>query len=167
MRSDFFPKRLGLIAWLRESMSRRNPSSRSASSPNVEEKTLLFFSSCWTPGKGLYISSRHFQPISLAKGLHQVLKPKEKKKAFVRPPTSLNAASNITHSAIASQDSSRVTTTFNAHYTEHCVVEDFYVNFATQSRYESVPYCVHDITCKSGTSRIGLRLGPGVQCTGK
>ena len=80
MRSDFFPKRLGLIAWLRESMSRRNPSSRSASSPNVEEKTLLFFSSCWTPGKGLYISSRHFQPISLAKGLHQVLKPKKKKK---------------------------------------------------------------------------------------
>ena len=35
--------------------------------------------------------------------------------ALGRPPRSLNAASNITHSAIASQDSSRVTTTFNAH----------------------------------------------------
>ena len=35
---------LFLIAFLLESMSRRNPSSRSASSPKVGENTLLFFS---------------------------------------------------------------------------------------------------------------------------
>ena len=40
--SNFFSEPLGLIAWLRESMSRRNPSSRSASSPNVEEKLCSF-----------------------------------------------------------------------------------------------------------------------------
>ena len=66
-----------MIVWLRESMSRRNPSSRSASSPNVKEKTLLYFSVCWTPRKGLYRSSRHLKPISLAKTLHQKLKPKK------------------------------------------------------------------------------------------
>ena len=57
-------------------MSRRNPSRRSAS-PKMEEKTLLFFSFCWTPRKGLYRSSRHLKPISLAENLHQVLKPKQ------------------------------------------------------------------------------------------
>ena len=45
------------------------------------------------------------------------------------PLTPLNAASNITRSAIAPQDSSRVTTTFNAHCTLHCTVGDFNVNF--------------------------------------
>ena len=58
-------------------MSHRNPSSRSSSSPNVEEKTLLFFSLCWTPRKGLYRSSRHLKPISLARDLNQMLKPKK------------------------------------------------------------------------------------------
>ena len=38
----------------------------------------------------------------------------EKKLALGMPVTSLNAASNITHSAIACQDSSRVMTTINA-----------------------------------------------------
>ena len=74
---------------------------------------MLFYSSCWTPRKSIYRSSRHLKPISLAKKLHQVLKPK--KRGAVRSLISLNAASNITHSAIASQGSSRVTTTFNAH----------------------------------------------------
>ena len=40
---SFFAKGLGLIAWLHESMSRRNPSSRSASSPKVEEKNFVLF----------------------------------------------------------------------------------------------------------------------------
>ena len=53
-----------------------------------------------------------------------------KKLALGMPLTSLTATSNITHSAIASQDSSRVTTTFNAHCTGHCTIEDFNVNFA-------------------------------------
>ena len=46
------------------------------------------------------------------------------------PLTSLNAASNIPHSAIASQHSSRVTTTFNARCTGHWTVEDFNLKFA-------------------------------------
>ena len=59
-------------------MSRRNPSSRSASSPVVEEKTFLFFSSCSMPRRSLSRSSRHWKPIYryLAKDVHQVLKPK-------------------------------------------------------------------------------------------
>ena len=72
-----FPKTLGLIAWLRESMSRRNPSSRSASSPKVEKKVVISVSSCSAPMRGLSRSSRHLKPISLAKDLHQALKPKE------------------------------------------------------------------------------------------
>ena len=76
-RPDFFSKRLGLIAWLRESMSRRNPFRRSASSPRVEEIICISFSSCSTPGKGLYSSSRHLKPMSLTKDLHQVLNPKK------------------------------------------------------------------------------------------
>ena len=62
--------------WLRVSMCRRNPSSKSASSPKVEEKTLLFFTSCSRLGKGLYRSSRHLKSISLDKDSHQALKPK-------------------------------------------------------------------------------------------
>ena len=58
-------------------MSPRNPSSRSASSPKVEEKVCISFSSCSTPRRGLTRSSRHLKPISLAKGLYQVLKPKK------------------------------------------------------------------------------------------
>ena len=55
-------------------MSRRNPSSRSASSPKLEEKVGISFSSCSAPRRGLSRSSRHLNPISLAKDLHQVLK---------------------------------------------------------------------------------------------
>ena len=68
-RSDFVSKRLGLIAWLRESMSRRNPSSRS-------EEVCISLSSWSMPRKGLCSSSRHLKPASLAKDLHQALKPK-------------------------------------------------------------------------------------------
>ena len=104
--------------------------------------------------------------MSLAKDLYQVLKPK--KLALGMPVTSLNAASNITHSAIASQDSSRVTTTFHAHCTVHCAVGDFNVIFAKNHDAKSVryrtAYFVHDITCRSGTSWImDLRVGIGLQ----
>ena len=103
-------------------------------------KVCVSFSSCSTPGKGLYSSSRHLKPISVAKDLHQVLKP-EKKLALGMPPTSLSAASNITHSAIAEQDSSQVTTTFNADCTVHCAVGDFNIIFC-ESRREvgTIPY---------------------------
>ena len=48
-RSDFV--RLGLIAWLRELMSRGNPSSRSTSSPEVEEKLCSFSPHARWPGE--------------------------------------------------------------------------------------------------------------------
>ena len=57
-------------------MSRRNPSSRSAS-PKLEEKVGISFSSCSAPRRGLSRSSRHLKSISLAKDLHQALKPKK------------------------------------------------------------------------------------------
>ena len=104
-------------------MSRQNPSSRSASSPKLEGKVCISFSLCSMPWKGLSRSSRPSKPIYLAKDVHQVLKPKII--ALRMPQISLNAASNITYSAIASQDSSRVTMTFNAHCTVHCAVGDF------------------------------------------
>ena len=99
-------------------------------------------------------SSRHLKPISLAKYLYQMLKPK--KMALGMPLTLLNAASNLTYSAIASQDSPPETTTFKAHCTVHFVVGDFNVTFAKitkQSQYDTVPYCVRDviITCRSAT----------------
>ena len=75
------------------------------------------------------------------------------------PPTSLNAAN--THSAIAFQYSSRVTTTFNAHCTVHCIVGDFNVILAKNSkedRYDTVPYDEHDITCRSATYWINELL---------
>ena len=58
-------------------MSCRNPSSRSASSPKLEEKVGISSSSCSAPRRGLSRSSRHVKPISLAKDLHQALKPKK------------------------------------------------------------------------------------------
>ena len=58
-------------------MSRRNPSSRSASSQKMEEKVCISFSSCSRPQKGLYSSIHHMKPILLANDLHQVLKPKK------------------------------------------------------------------------------------------
>ena len=81
------------------------------------------------------------------------------------PPPSLNAASNITHSASASQDSSRKLTIFNAHCTVHCAVEDFNVSLriTTQSRYDTVPYSAHDITCRSRIMELRL----GLKCTKK
>ena len=39
----FFLRRMELIAWLHESMSRRNPSRRSASSHESVGESLLFF----------------------------------------------------------------------------------------------------------------------------
>ena len=84
-----------------------------------------------------------------------------------RSPISLNAVSNITHSAIASQDSSRVTTTFNAHCTVHSTVEDFNVNFANHDA-KSVRYRIVRVISHAGAQCTAyrimeLRLGP--ECT--
>ena len=51
------------------------------------------------------------------------------------PMTSLNAGSNITHSAIAFQDSSRVTTTFNAHCTVHSFRSQRSARFSYKPRH--------------------------------
>ena len=145
-------------------MSRRNPSSRSASSPKVEEKVCISFSSCPRPGKGLFSSSRHLKPISLAKDLRQVLKPE--KVVLGMLPTSLNAASNITHSAIVFTSDDDIQCALYSSIV-HCEVEDFNVKFcesrATQSPCYAVPYCACDVTCRSsmelgryGTPQTGL-----------
>ena len=90
----------------------------------------------------------------------------EKKLALDRTQVSHNVASNITNSAIAFQDSSWLTTTFSAHCTVHCAVEDFNVIFAIitpQSRFDTVPRTVlsvghhaqcylQDIMCRSTKS---------------
>ena len=148
--------------WLRKSMSRRNPSSRTASSPKVEEKTFLLLSSCSMPRRGLSRSSRHLKPISLAKDVHQVLKPKIL--ALGIAPTSLNAASNITHSAIASQDSSGVTTTCSAHCTVHCAARDFNVKICElRCKVGTIPYR----TVRMILSRVRLRAQrPGTGSAG-
>ena len=65
-----------------------------------------------------------------------------KKLALGMPLTLLNAASNIAHSTIISQDSSRVTTTFSAHCTVHCEVEDFNVNFANPGMNLLSKFCI-------------------------
>ena len=53
------------------------PVNRSASSPKLEEKVGISFSSCSAPRRGLSRSSRHLKPISLAEDLHQALRPKK------------------------------------------------------------------------------------------
>ena len=162
--SLIFSKQLGLIAWLHESMSGRNPSSRSASSPNVEEKKLHSFSLCWMPRKGLYRSSHHLKPISQAKDLDQELKPK----TFGTWEATDIAKRRVKH-----------------HPFRHCLSRFFmseddlqcalystlysgrfqrkFLQITTQSWYDIVPYCVHDITCRSATYRI-MELRLGLEC---
>ena len=66
----------------------------------------------------------------------------EKKMPPEKSQVSRSATSNITHSANADQDSSRVATTFNAHCTVHCATEDVNINFANHDtknvRYRTV-----------------------------
>ena len=148
----FFSKLLGLIAWLREFMSRRNPSSRSASSPKVEKKVSFLSHHVRHPAEAFLdqvaIRSLYPSPNIFIKWWNR------KKLALGMPVTSLNAASNITHSAIASQDSSRVTMTFNAHCTGHCTVEDFNVNFANHNA-KSIPYRIVHMISRAGAQRTG------------
>ena len=62
---------------VRSKMKVTTTTTTSATSPYMEEKTLLFFSSCSMPIRGLCRSSRHLKPISIAKNVHQVLKRKK------------------------------------------------------------------------------------------
>ena len=138
-------------------MSRKNPSSRSASSQKVEEKVCIFFSSCSMPKRGLSRSrsSRHLKPIFLAKYLHQVLTPKHL--ALGRLPISPNAASNIIHFTIASQDSSQVTTTFNAQYTVHTVQLEISTQICkSRCKVGIVPYHTVCMISRVGAQHPGL-----------
>ena len=148
MKVWFLSKRLGWIAWLREYWSSRNWSSKSASSPKREEKVCISFSSCSTPRRGLSISSRHLKPLSLAKDLHQVLKPK----------ISTSDATDIAKCRV------------KHHPFRHCLSRFFtgnddlalcserfqrkFCESLLESRYDTVLYCAHDITCRSATSWI-------------
>ena len=105
-------------------------------------KVCISFSSCPTPRRGRFRSNRHLKHISLTKDLHQVLKPP--KTALGMPPISLTDASKITNSAVASKESSPVTTTFDVHCTAHCTVEDCNVKLANQDA-KSVRY--HTVQC--------------------
>ena len=96
-------------------MSRRNPSSRSASSQKVEEKVCFSFSSCWTPRKGLSRPCQYFKAISMG-----IKCSNRKKLACKRPLVHHTAVSNITHSTIADQDSSHMYSMHVAHSTQHC-----------------------------------------------
>ena len=86
--------------------------------------------------------------------------------ALERSQASLYAASNVTHSAIVDRDSSRVAhcTLYSALYSGR--FQRKILRITTQSRYDTVPCCVQDITCKSETScncDLG-RAAAGVQC---
>ena len=124
-----FSKPPGLIAWLRESMARRNPPTRSASPQKVEERNFALF---------LFMFDAQEKPFQIKSTFETYIPRKrftssaetETILALGMPPTSLNTESNIMHSATASQDSSWVMTTFNAHCTAHCAVGDFCVYFA-------------------------------------
>ena len=124
----------------------------------------FFFASCSTPGKGLYRSSWHLKPISLDNDLHQVLKPK--KLALERSQVSHNAASNITHSAIADQDSSRVTTTFDVYCSTLCSGR-FQRKFCESRR--KVGTISYRAVCKISRGEVqgpGTVTGAGAQITG-
>ena len=75
--------------------------------------------------QGVYIYTSYIPRPRCTMSSRLVLKPK--KLALERPPASHNAASIIT--AIADQGSSWVATTFSAHSTVRCSVEDINVKF--------------------------------------
>ena len=148
----------------RISMSRRNSSSRSASSPNVEERTLLFFSLCWTPRKGLYRSSRRLKSIP-RQILYEVLKPK---KIGTWEVTDI-AKRRIKHHPFRHCRSRFFTSDDDLQFALYSTLCSgrFQRKFCKSRRKVGiVPYCAHDITCRSATYQImELRLGP--ECTAK
>ena len=90
-----------------------------------------------------------------------------KKLGLGMPVALLNAASNVTHSSMASEDSSRVmTTTFKTHCTEHCMVEDFNVNFCeSRLKVGTVPCRTVRMISRAGEQRTTttcVRGGPNI-----
>ena len=109
-RSDFF---LNHLDWLRGCASlcpeEIRPVNRGDSSPKLEGKVGISFSSCSAPRRGLYRSSRHLKPMSLAEDLHQALRPKK----FGTWDATDIGKRRVKHHPFRhcrSQDSSRVTT---------------------------------------------------------
>ena len=80
--------------------------------------------------------------------------------ALGMPPISLNTASNITHSAITSEDSSQVRTTFSAHYTAHCAARDFNVRFCeSRCKVGKIPYRTVRMISRERVSCPGTAIG--------
>ena len=162
--SDFCSDQLGLIVWLHESISWRNPSGRSASSPKVKEKALQFSPHIRHPGMAL-INQVGIRNLYHSANIY-IKSWNRKQLALERPLILLNIASNITHSSIADQDSSRVATTTSAHCTGHCTVEDFYVKFADRDAksagYRTVLWAWRHMY-SAGVHRPGTACGP--ECT--
>ena len=76
-----------------------------------------------------------------------------------------NAASNITHSVIADQNSSRVATTFNPPCTVHCTVEDFNVKCCeSRSKVGTIPYYTMRMTPCPSVQCPGTVNSAAVQC---
>ena len=93
----------------------------------MEEKTLLFSPSVQCPGEAL------LDLVDIWIVYPQALKQK-KIGTWEATDIAKRRVTNSTHSAIASHGSSRVTTTFNAHCTVYCTVED--VNVKADSQYQ-------------------------------
>ena len=150
-------------------MSRRNSSSRSAcrsaSSPKAEEKTLLFFSSCSMPRRGLSRSSWHLKPISIANDLHQVLKPKNNGTWDATNIAKRRVKHHPFHYCLSiffTSDDDLQCTLYSTLCSER--FQRKILRIVMESRYDTILYCAHDIMCRSATYRImEQRLGP--ECT--
>ena len=78
-----------------------------------------------------------------------------KKLALWMPLTSLNAALYITHSVIASQDSSRVTTTFNGHSTRHHSGRFQRIFWESRLKVGTILYRTVRMISRAGAQRTG------------
>ena len=148
-------------------MSRRNSSRESASSPKLEEKfafLLLMFD----------IQKRQLQmksPFETYISRQTFTSSAETEENLALGMPMINTASNITHFAITSEDSSQVTTTFSAHCTAHCSARDFNVKFC-ESRwkvskilYPTVRMISRERALCAGTAINRVTSGPQwVQC---
>ena len=149
-----------MIAWLPESMSRRNPSSRRVSSRNVEEKTLLSFASCSTPWKVLYISRRHLKPTSLDKDSHQVLEPK---KISTQEVTGI-AYRRIEHHPFRHCRSRFFTSGDDLQCTLYSTLcragfQRKFLRITTRSQYDTVPYRATCMISRERVSCPGTAIG--------
>ena len=123
-----FAERLGLIAWLHESMSRNSSPVEVLLLQKWRKKLSSFSPYVGQPEKAAIeknaIKNLYPSPKTYIKCWDRKIL------ALGMPPILLNTASNITHSAISSEDYSQVTTTFSTYCTVYFAAGDFNVNCA-------------------------------------